>query len=31
MSRNPYLKVWVCCGHYDLATPYYAAIPSTQP
>ncbi len=25
MSRNPYLKVWVCCGHYDLATPYYAA------
>jgi len=25
MSRNPYLKVWVCCGYYDLATPYYAA------
>ncbi len=25
MSRNPYLKVWVCCGHYDLATPYFAA------
>jgi carboxypeptidase C (cathepsin A) len=25
MSRNPYLKIWVCCGHYDLATPYYAA------
>lgn len=25
MSRNPYLKLWVCCGHYDLATPYYAA------
>jgi carboxypeptidase C (cathepsin A) len=25
MSRNPYLKVWICCGFYDLATPYYAA------
>lgn len=25
MSRNPYLKVWVSCGYYDLATPYYAA------
>jgi len=25
MSRNPYLKLWVCCGYYDLATPYYAA------
>ena len=25
MSRNPYLKVWICCGHYDLATPYFAA------
>jgi carboxypeptidase C (cathepsin A) len=25
MSRNPYLKIWVCCGYYDLATPYYAA------
>ena len=25
MSRNPYLKVWVCCGRYDLATPYFAA------
>jgi carboxypeptidase C (cathepsin A) len=25
MSRNPYLKVWVCCGYYDLATPYFAA------
>ena len=25
MSRNPYLKVWVVCGHYDLATPYFAA------
>ena len=25
LLRNPYLKVWICCGHYDLATPYYAA------
>lgn len=25
MSRNPYLKVWLCCGYYDLATPYYAS------
>jgi carboxypeptidase C (cathepsin A) len=26
MSRNPYLKIWVCCGYYDLATPFYAAL-----
>lgn len=25
MSRHPYLKVWICCGYYDLATPYFAA------
>lgn len=25
MARNPYLKVWVLCGYYDLATPYFAA------
>jgi len=25
MSRSPYLKIWVCCGYYDLATPYFAA------
>ncbi len=25
MSKHPYLKVWVCCGYYDLATPYFAA------
>jgi carboxypeptidase C (cathepsin A) len=25
MSRNPYLRVWVSCGYYDLATPYFAA------
>jgi len=25
MSVNPYLKVWVLCGYFDLATPYFAA------
>ncbi len=25
MICNPYLKIWFCCGYYDLATPYYAA------
>lgn len=25
MSRNPYLKVLVCSGYYDLATPYYGS------
>jgi carboxypeptidase C (cathepsin A) len=25
MAKNPYLKVLVMEGHYDLATPYYAA------
>lgn len=25
MIKNPYLKIWICCGYYDLATPYYAA------
>ncbi len=25
MTRNPYLKVWVTCSYYDLATPFYAA------
>lgn len=24
MSRNTFLKVWVCCGYFDLATPFYA-------
>lgn len=24
MSKNPYLKVWVANGYYDLATPYFA-------
>ncbi|MBV9491676.1 MAG: peptidase S10 [Verrucomicrobia bacterium] len=25
MSKNPYLKVLVCSGYYDLATPYFAS------
>lgn len=25
MTRNPHLKVFVACGYYDLATPYFAA------
>jgi len=25
MIRNPYLKVWVACGYYDFATPFFAA------
>ena len=25
MTRNPHLKVYVACGYYDLATPYFAA------
>ncbi|MEO6875404.1 MAG: peptidase S10 [Opitutaceae bacterium] len=24
MTKNPFLKVWIANGHYDLATPYYA-------
>jgi carboxypeptidase C (cathepsin A) len=24
MTRNPFLKVEVCCGYYDLATPFFA-------
>jgi carboxypeptidase C (cathepsin A) len=24
MLRNPYLKVWVACGYYDLATPFFS-------
>jgi carboxypeptidase C (cathepsin A) len=24
MSRNPYMKVLVASGYYDLATPFYA-------
>ena len=25
LSGNPNLKIWVLCGYYDLATPFYAA------
>jgi carboxypeptidase C (cathepsin A) len=25
MAKNPYLQVFVGCGYYDLATPYFAA------
>jgi carboxypeptidase C (cathepsin A) len=25
MTRNPYLKVWVTCSYFDLATPFFAA------
>ena len=24
MSRIPHLKVWLSCGYYDLATPYFS-------
>jgi carboxypeptidase C (cathepsin A) len=24
MVRNPFLKVWVCNGYFDMATPYFA-------
>ncbi len=25
MTRHPYLKIWVTCSYYDLATPFFAA------
>ncbi len=25
MARNPYLKVFVACGYYDMATPFFGA------
>jgi carboxypeptidase C (cathepsin A) len=25
MTRNPYLKVWITCSYFDLATPFFAA------
>lgn len=25
MSMNPFLKIWVLCGYYDSATPFYSA------
>ncbi|MFN2372371.1 MAG: S10 family peptidase [Cyclonatronaceae bacterium] len=24
MSKNPYMKIWIANGYYDLATPYFA-------
>jgi carboxypeptidase C (cathepsin A) len=25
MAKNPYMKVWLAQGYYDMATPYFAA------
>ena len=25
MSKNPYMKIFVACGYYDMATPFFAA------
>jgi carboxypeptidase C (cathepsin A) len=25
MGKNPYMKVWLAQGYYDMATPFYAA------
>ena len=25
MSKNRFMKVWVLCGYYDMATPFYGA------
>ena len=25
MAKNPYMKIFVACGYYDMATPFYAA------
>ena len=25
MTRNPYLKIWITCSYYDLATPFFGA------
>ena len=24
MTKNPYLKVWIANGYFDMATPYFA-------
>ena len=24
MTKNPFLKVWIAQGYYDMATPYFA-------
>lgn len=30
MAKNPYMKIFVGCGYYDMATPYFAAEYSIQ-
>jgi carboxypeptidase C (cathepsin A) len=25
MAKNPYMKIFIACGYYDMATPFYAA------
>jgi len=25
MAKNPYMKILIACGYYDMATPFYAA------
>jgi len=25
MAENPYMKLFIACGYYDMATPFYAA------
>ena len=25
MAENPYMKIFIACGYYDMATPFYAA------
>ena len=25
MSKNPYMKIMICQGYYDMATPFFAA------
>ncbi len=25
MAKNPYMKIFVACGYYDMATPFFAA------
>jgi carboxypeptidase C (cathepsin A) len=30
LAKNPYLKIFVAMGYYDMATPYYAAVYTVQ-
>src|SRR5204863_6500549 len=25
MAKNPYMKIFIACGYYDMATPFFAA------